>query len=419
MLRIRTRNRWLILAACVLGIVCSGGPINIFTFGVFLRPVSDGLHIGRGVLGGALLWTNMISALCGPFLGALLDRFGARRILLIGVVFFAAATAMQSFMTAWIVGIYLLFVLRGFGSVGLAVPSFAFVVTRWFDKERGLALGIALSGVGLGTAIIPPIVAYLISAFGWRAAYVGLGAVILILGGLPIALFVREPDAEERARMPHLAEAALPGMSFREALTRTWHFWGLAFAFFLGVIAINGTITQIVAMLTDRGVGLQAATSVLAVAGLAAVAGRLFSGWCVDRIRGSFVAVGCFVLLMIGTALLGSGLDEPIPFIGALLCGVANGAEIDLMGFFVSRYFGLKAYGRIMGTMFGIFAGSTGIGPFISTRAFDLYHSYSPAFRLYEAILVVGIGIFLMLGPYRFPAAHRRVEVAREEGASA
>ena len=416
---LRTRNRWLILAACVCGIICSGGPINIFTFGVFLRPVTDGLHIERSTLGGAFLWTNMISALCGPFLGWLLDRFGARRILLIGVVFFAAATAMQSFMTAWIVGIYLLFVLRGFGSVGLAVTSFAFVVTRWFDKQRGLALGIALSGVGLGTAIIPPIVAYLIGAFGWRAAYVGLGLVILILGGLPIALFVREPDAEERARMPHLAAGALPGLNFGEALTRTWHFWGLAFAFFLGVIAINGTITQIVAMLQDRGVGLQAATTVLSAAGLAAVVGRLLSGWCVDRFRGSFVAVGCYALLMIGTALLGSGLDEPVPLIGALLCGLANGAEIDLMGFFVSRYFGLKAYGRIMGTMFGIFAGSTGIGPFISTRSFDLYHSYAPAFQFYEVILVVGIGIFLMLGPYRFPAVHRRFDVAREEEASA
>lgn len=416
---LRNRNRWLILAACVCGVICSGGPINVFTFGVFLRPVTDGLHIQRSVLGGAFLWTNMISAISGPFVGWLLDRFGARRILLIGVVFFAGAVAMQSFMTAWIVGIHLLFALRGLGSVGLAVTSFAFVVTRWFDKERGLALGIALSGVGLGTAIVPPIVAYLIGAFGWRAAYVGLGAVILILAGLPIALFVREPDAQERAQLPHLAAGALPGMSYREVLTRSWRFWGLAFAFFLGVIATNGTITQIVAMLQDRGVGLQAATSVLAAAGLAAVAGRLLSGWLVDRIRGSFVAAGCFALLIIGTALLGSGLDEPVPFIGALLCGVANGAEIDLMGFFVSRYFGLKAYGRIMGTMFGIFAGSTGIGPFISTRSFDVYHSYSPAFHLYEGILVVAIGIFLMLGPYRFPALHRRVEVAREEGASA
>jgi hypothetical protein len=164
----RARNPWWILGACTLAIVCSGGPINIFTFGVFLRPVTDGLHIERSVLGGALLWTNMVSALCVPLQGVLLDRFGARRVLLVGVVFFAAATAAQSFMTASVAGIYLLFVLRGLGSSAMAVPSFAFVVTRWFDRQRGLALGIALSGVGLGTAIIPPIVAYLIGAYGWR-----------------------------------------------------------------------------------------------------------------------------------------------------------------------------------------------------------------------------------------------------------
>jgi MFS family permease len=416
---IRTRNPWWIVAASVLGLVCSAGPVNIFTFSVFLRPVSDDLHIGRSVLAGALVWGGVTSALCSPLAGMLLDRFGARRVLMTGVVLFAAATAMQSIMTAWVAGIYMLFVLRGLGAAGPSPPAFAFVITRWFDRQRGLALGIALSGVGLGTAIVPPIAAYLIGAYGWRAAYVGVGATILILGGLPIALLIREPDANERARMPHLAEASLPGLSLREALTRSWRFWALAFAFFLGIIVLNGTLTQIVAMLLDRGMKLQAATSVLAASGVAAVAGRLLSGWCVDRFHGPYVAVGFFLLLMVGTALFGSGLPEPAPLIGALLCGIANGAEIDLMGFFVSRYFGLKAYGRIMGTMFGIFAGSTGIGPYISTKSFDLYHSYGPAFRFYDVILVVAIAIFVLLGPYPFPARHRHAPVAQEKGVPA
>ena len=416
---IRARNPWWIVAACVLGIACSAGPVNLWTFSVFLRPVSDDLHVGRSVLAGAMLWTSLIGILCAPFQGMLLDRYGARRVLMVGVVFFAVVTSMQGLMTASIVVIYLLFVLRGFGAAGPSPPAFAFVVTRWFDRQRGLALGIALSGVGLGTLIIPPTAAYLIGAYSWRAAYVGVGVVILILGGVPIALLVREPDANERARMPHLAEGSLVGMSLREALTGSWRFWGLAFAFFLGIIVLNGALTQIVAMLMDRGVKLQAATSVLAASGVAAIVGRLLSGLCVDRFHGPYVAIGFFILLMIGTALFGSGLAEPAPLIGALLCGVANGAEIDLMGFFVSRYFGLKAYGRIMGTMFGIFVASTGIGPYISTKSFDLYHSYVPAFRFYEVILVVPIIIFALLGPYPFPARHRHAPSAREKGVPA
>lgn len=413
---IRTRNPWWIVGACIFGLICSAGPVNIWTFSVFLRPVSDALHVGRSVLASALVLGGVTSACLAPVAGTLLDRYGARRVILIGVVLFAAVTALQSLMTASLAVIYALYIIRGFGAAGPSPPAFAFVVSRWFDRRRGLALGIALSGVGLGTSIIPPIAAYLVTTLGWRAAYVGVGCVILILAGIPIALFLREPSAEERKEMPHLAEPTLPGMTLREALTRSWRFWGLALAFFLGIIVLNGTLTQIVAMLMDRGASLEAATSVLAASGLAAVAGRLLSGWCADRFHGPYVAVGFFVLLIVGTALFGSGLGGPVPLFGALLCGVANGAEIDLMGFFVSRYFGLRHYGRIMGTMFGLFAASTGIGPYISTKSFDLYHSYGPAFRFYEVITVVAILIFARLGPYPFPALDRHAPAAPRAG---
>jgi MFS family permease len=236
---------------------------------------------------------------------------------------------------------------------------------------------------------------------------------MLILGGVPIALLVREPDASERAKMPHLADPALPGMSLREAF-RGWRFWALALAFFLGIIVLNGTLTQIPAMLRDRGVSLEAASLVLAASGIAAVVGRLLSGWSVDRFHGPYVAVLFFALLIAGTVLFGSGLAGPAPLIGALMCGIANGAEVDLMGYFVSRYFGLRYYGRIMGTMFGIFTASTGIGPYISTKCFDLYHSYGPAFRFYEVITVVAIVIFAVLGPYPFPALNRHAPVPEE-----
>jgi MFS family permease len=411
---IRVRNPWWIVGACVFGLVCSGGPINIWTFSVFLVPVADSLHIERSVIAGALAAAGPVGAICGPFVGALLDRFGARRVILTGIVLFALATAAQSLMTAWVAGIYLLFMARALGAVCQTPPAYAFVVTRWFDRNRGLALGIALSGVGLGTAVIPKIAAFLIEHFDWQQAYIGVAVVILILAGLPVLLFVREPDATERARIPHLSDATLPGVSLREALTGSWRFWALALAFFLGIIVLNGTLTMVVPMLKDRGVRLEAATTVLAYTGLAAIAGRILSGWLLDRIHGVFVAIGFFVALMIGTALLISGWGKPTLIVGAIICGVANGAEVDMMGFFVSRYFGLRYYGRIMGTMFAIFVASTGVGPLLSTRSFDVYHSYVPAFTFFEVILVVAIVIFSLLGPYPYPALKRHAPSARE-----
>jgi MFS family permease len=326
---------------------------------------------------------------------------------MLGAVTFALGTAAQSFLTASMGVIYMLFALKILSSIAVSPTTFSFVVTKWFDRRRGLALGIAMSGVGLGTAIIPPTAAWLISNYGWRAAYVGLGAVIVVLAGVPALLVIREPREDERAALPDLARGPLPGMSVREALMG-WRFWGLTFAFFLGVVCLNGTLTQIVAMLQDRGWELQAATRVLAASGLAAICGRMASGWLVDRFHGPHVAVCFFILPMIGTALFASGAGGLGPFLGALFCGTALGAEIDLMGFFVSRYFGVKNYGKLIGTMFGVFAGATGVGPFISGRSFDLYHSYVPAFALYEVLLVIMCLIFVPLGPYPFPARHRR-----------
>jgi MFS family permease len=325
---------------------------------------------------------------------------------------------MQAYITSSLLVIYLLFAFKGLMGAGQSPVSYAFAVSKWFDRRRGLALGCALAGVGLGTAVIPPIVAHLIANYGWRFAYVGLGLVVLVLGGLPALFFIREPDAHERVVLLHLPLGALPGYDFITVL-KGGRFWALAFAFFLGVVALNGTLTQIVAMLMDRGVPLQVATRDLAASGIAAIFGRIASGWCVDRYHGPYVAIGFFILPMIGTLLFASGAGEPVPLMGALFCGAALGGEIDLMSYFVSRYFGLKSYGKIFGTMFGIFAGSTGVGPFISGLSFDYWHSYVPAFALYEVLLIVGCFIFLPLGPYPFPAHHRGAEQDAAEEVSA
>jgi len=206
--------------------------------------------------------------------------------------------------------------------------------------------------------------------------------------------------------VPHLASGAAPGYDFITVL-KGGRSWALACAFFLGVVALNGILTRIVPILMDRGVSLQVATRDLAASGIAAILGRIASGWCVDRYHGPYVAIGFFLLPMIGTLLFASGASEPWPIVGALLCGAALGGEIDLMGFLVSRYFGLKSYGKIFGTMFGIFVGSAGVGPFLSGLSFDLWHSYMPAFAFYEMALAIACLIFLPLGPYPFPAHHR------------
>jgi MFS family permease len=119
---------------------------------------------------------------------------------------------------------------------------------------------------------------------------------------------------------------------------------------------------------------------------------------------GPYVAVAFFLLPMIGIGLLASGATGLVPFVGAVALGLGIGAEVDLMAFFTSRYFGQRNYAKVYGTMFGIFAFGVGIGPALSGTSFDLFRSYTPIFVVYEVFLAVSCAIFLRLGPYPYPA---------------
>ena len=399
-------SRWWIVFACACGLLVGTGSILIFSFGVFLKPVSEGLGISRGDLASALGVSTWLTALACPVVGWLIDRWGARRSMIPGIILFALAVAGFGLMQPQaMLYVYLIFAVVGFvGGIQTPIP-YAAVLSQWFDRKRGLALGIATAGVGLGVALIPQFAAYLISRYGWRDAYFGLAIAIVVLALLPVTLFVREPRVTAASGTVAAGRAAAaPGIDTMAAL-KTWNFWSLTIAFFLGVLAINGTIVHIVALLTDRGIALQVATGALSTAGLAIIVGRVVCGWCLDRFWGPYVAVCFFILPMLGIALLGSGWSYPVPLLGAALCGAGIGAEIDLMAFFVGRYFGMKAYGKIYGLMFMVFNVGTGLGPALGGRAFDAFHSYSQIFLVFEAALAITCILLVRLGHYAYPAA--------------
>lgn len=402
------RNRWWIVFASICGLLVGTGPINIFAFGVFLRPVTEDLHVGREFFSSGLILASLLSAIGLIPLGFLIDRYGVRRVMIPGLILWSLGITGYSLMTASPAMMYLAFGIAGlFGAVGSPVPYGA-VISLWFDRMRGLAIGIAMAGVGLGVALVPQIASFLIRTFGWRMAYIVLAGVVFVISWLPVALFVREPTEHDAAKHTDItAERDLPGLTVGEALTKSWRFWALTVAFFLAIVAINGVLTHIVALLTDRGVPLQVAIGMLSAAGIALIAGRIVSGWCLDRFNGIVVAICFFIVPMAGIALLGSGAGGAIPLAGAVLCGVGVGAEVDLMAFFVSRYFGLKAYGRIYGLMFAVFTFANGVGPSIAGWSFDKYHSYTPAFWIFEGMLVVTCILLVPLGRYPYPVRQR------------
>jgi len=411
-------NRWWVVAATVLGLIVGAGPVNVFTFGVFLKPITAELGIGRATFSSALTLHATMAALMCPLFGWMIDRWGVRRVMLPALVLYALGIAAYALITADPFAItYLIFGITGLtGTVAGPIP-YSTVISQWFDRQRGLALGIGMAGVGLGVALMPQLATALIAEFGWRAAYIGMAVAVVVCAFVPVALFVREPaDFAARPQPGESRGAALdlPGAGVREALC-SWLFWGLGLAFFLDVIAINGTLTHIVALLTDRGIGCEVAVTALSGTGIALLAGRVLSGWFLDRFRGPYVAIGFFMTPMVGLLLLMSHAEGAAPFLGAICLGIGIGAEIDLMAFFASRYFGLRNYAKIYGTMFGLFGFGVGIGPALSGLSFDWFHSYTPIFAVYEIMLFVTCVIFLRLGPYPYPAGERAARPAPAE----
>lgn len=408
------KNRWWVLVASFLGMACGPGPILVFAMAVFMKPITEDLGISRALLSSASIVASLVGTAGPPSVGYLIDRFGARHILLPGILLFALGLSGHAFLTASPVIIYLLFILGNLFSSAASPVPFGIVIARWFDQMRGLALGIAMAGIGIGTAVIPQLTAYLVNNYGWRLAYVGLAVTIVIFSWIPVALFVHEPPIFEQSRKRHdSAVAHLPGVTAREAFT-SWRWWAMTMAFFLGAVAINGTLTHVVALLADRGIPLQVAASSLGTAGIALIFGRMISGWCLDRFYGPYVALASFIIPIAGILMLASGAGGAMPMIGTALCGLGIGAEVDLMAFFISRYMGIKAYGRIYGTSFAVFVIGNGIGSVIAGFSLDRFHSYTPVFLFFAGALVVTCALLLPLGRYPFPAQRHRAGAAKE-----
>jgi len=397
------RNRWWIVVASVLGLMASQGSILIFGSAVFLKPVTEELGIGRGAFSFGLTVATLLSAFASPALGWLIDKRGVRSVLLFGIVAFAIATASMSLLSSSLVVFYALFALSGLTSTSQLPTGYAKVVSEWFDKERGLALGIAVAGFGLGVALIPQLANRLIQNYGWRAAYVGLGITIFILAFGPVFAFVR--DAYSRGRgQSAIDQNEIPGLAAKDVVKGSWRFWAMLVSFLFATIAINGTLTHTIALLTDRGVPVGLATAALSASGLAVIVGRIAAGYLLDRIFGRNVAIFFFVYPMIGIILLAIGPVGPIALVGGLLCGAAIGAELDFMAFFVSRYFGLKAFGQLYGYMMCVLSIGSGLGATLMGVSFDRAHSYWPMLSIFEVLLAISCVLIVPLGPYRFPA---------------
>jgi MFS family permease len=400
-------NRWWVVVGSVFGLTVGNGPIMQFTFGIFLLPITREYGWSRSAASSALVAGLALTALCVPLAGRLIDRYGIRAVTLPAIVLFSACLAGLALFAATPASFIAIYALMGIAAAGQTPLPYAKAITAWFDSRRGLALGIAMSGVGLGAALVPQFTQLALAHFGWRGAYLGLAALVLAIGFPAVALAVREPQAPRRQ-----AAAALPGYSARQAW-RCGSFWILALAFFAVALATNGAIAHVVPLLVDRGISPKVAAGAMAFAGIALTGGRLLAGYLLDRVHAPYVAVFFFLMPLAGIGILLAGIAPEYAVAAIVLIGMGLGAEVDLIAFLLSRYLGMKSFGEIYGWLFAIFMLGSGIGPYLMGMAFDLAGSYRPALFGLCAALVAACLLLLRIGPYRFPLAGKGEEAGQ------
>jgi len=308
---------------------------------------------------------------------------------------FGCAFASLSLLTRHLWQLYATFLILGIVGNGTAHLAYSRALTTWFRERRGVAFSILLGGGAVGAMILPPIAEALIHAVGWRASLGILGAGVLVIG-LPCGSRVRA-----RAHSTHSAAVPAAGAAVREGL-RSRVFWIIVAELFLISVSQNGAITHLSALLPDRGISAGRAAWAVSAMGGAILAGRLSTGWLLDRYFAPWVAAGLFALSAVGTFLLAGARSLPVGIEAAALIGFGMGGEGDVTPYLLSRYFGLKSFSTLYGFTWTAYAIAGAVGPIIMGRAFDVTGSYSGLLLVLSGVTLAAGSLMLLLP--RYPA---------------
>ena len=379
-------GRWWIVAVAAFGLSTSPGQFAYGAFSLFIEPLEQEFGWARADMSLALTLFTLCLAVTLPFIGRLVDRYGSRRVLAPSMLVLGVGLCVLGWRldALWI--LLTVYVLIGVLGAGANSPPYMRTVSSWFDRRRGLAIGTAMAGAGLGYAYVPPMVRYINDAYGWRFSFLALGAIIIFVATPLVALFLKDPPRPRTAATPGPEGAVVEttGDAWREAMGRGV-FWMLICVFALLSFSLYGMLAHFKPMLSGMGIPGEEAGWIAGMVGIAVMVSRVVIGYLIDRIFAPRVALVVFLLSAAGMAVLSTGNAPGFAIPAALLLGLSMGAEIDLLAYLAGRYFGLKSFAVIYGLLFSAFLAGTALGPWAYGAAYDADGSYA-------AMLLVGAG---------------------------
>ncbi|WP_179505238.1 MULTISPECIES: MFS transporter [unclassified Sphingomonas] len=392
------------IAATIANTLCMTAAISA-TIGVFLVPIAEDFGWPRAGVSGVLGLISVISAISYPLIGRAMDRFGARWLLLVGNLGLAAGILLVSRASGTMLDFYWRFAVVGLFGTMAATGMVSKVVSNWFDARRGLMLGVTAGvGNGVGATIMPIVAGLVLTSHGWRAGYATIGMIVALAAPF-IALWLRDaPPAVQGAPAAPLAS----GMSLGQAM-RTSAFWLMLLAVAAGAGGMTAMFTHVVPILTGHGVGLAEATGVVAVFALVTAGWQVVTGGLLDRFRTPRLLLPMYASAMIGMVVLQFYTGSLAIILAGALLGIGMGAEYAALSYFVSRYFGLRHFGTIVGTFYAVVAFIQGVAPMLMDMSFDRTGSYAGATLTIVGALAAGMVLLALLPhPDRFAQGQGR-----------
>jgi MFS family permease len=383
---------WRVLAASFLGVGVSLVSLTYYSAGIWVIPWQEEFGWSRAEIGAAQVFSTATLIVTAPFAGRLIDRFGLRIVTAVSLILFALGLFFVSRMNGSLFVYYAIVVFYTFVGVASSPLAFTRAVNAWFSRNRGLALGICLTGTGVAGILLPRFLTPFVDDNGWRAGFLIMALAVVVVVPLVYAGIRDYPHSETESDSESV-ESSLTGVSLAQA-ARTREFWTIVGIFLLIALGVCGLIPSFIPLLLDKGLSAEQAGAFGAVIGASVVCGRLLTGFLIDRFFAPHVTAAVFTFVSLGCLALGLGGVE-YAAIAAIALGFAIGAEVDLIGYFTARYFGMKHYGTIYGIQYSSFSFGCGISPIVAGHIWDTTGSYDVA--LISASALVGIGVVLSL----------------------
>jgi len=388
---------WIIVGIAFLSMVFWFGIRSVFS--VFYAELLEEFAWSRGGAAGVQATALITYTVMAPIIGTLIDRLGPRRVIVPGIIILSLGLLLCSLIQT-LAQFYLFFgVIAAIGLTSIAIVAYSAILSHWFERKRGLASGIALSGMGMGTFLLVPTTQYFITLSGWRLAFIIIAvislAVLLTINGIFLRHKPQElglyPDGMSQDEWAQYRKHSMEqyGWSNRDwTLTeamRTDRFWYLCIFFFLTIFIIYAVLTHHVRFLIDLGIAPATAAFVFSIIGISSGISRIFWGWLSDHIgREITFTLGalCMILGTLCMMALAWAVNDQLLYAFAFLFGIGWGVNAPIFMSSTADLFQGKSFGLIYGIMEGVLGIGAALGAWFPGFIFDRTESYQSAFGL-------------------------------------